>query len=144
MRLHIRDLLTMARPTRANQIQEFADEVCLDRVVHLQAVQEAWSRQPTPGELQSLAELFSVISDPTRLRIVSALATGRLCVCDLSATVGTSESATSHHLRLMRERGLVRAERDGRLVYYSLDDDHVRSIFRQGRDHVAHLETTRQ
>ncbi len=130
----------MARPTRANQIQVVSDEVCLDKVVHLHAVQTAWSSQPTPRELQSLSELFSVISDPTRLRIVSALATGPLCVCDLSATVGTSESATSHHLRLMRDRGIVRAEKEGRLVYYSLDDDHVRSIFQQGRDHVAHAE----
>lgn len=130
----------MARPTRANQIQVVSDEVCLDKVVHLHAVQTAWSSQPTPRELQSLSDLFSVISDPTRLRIVSALATGPLCVCDLSATVGTSESATSHHLRLMRDRGIVRAEKEGRLVYYSLDDDHVRSIFQQGRDHVAHAE----
>jgi ArsR family transcriptional regulator len=69
---------------------------------------------------------------------VAALAAADLCVCDLAATLGLSESATSHQLRVLRELGLVRSRREGRLVYYALDDAHVRLLYHQALDHVAH------
>ena len=78
------------------------------------------------------------MGDPTRLRLVAALAGRELCVCDLAATVGLSESAVSHQLRLLRARGLVRSRRDGRLVYYALDDDHVAALYAIALEHVAH------
>ncbi|MEA2523961.1 MAG: ArsR family transcriptional regulator, lead/cadmium/zinc/bismuth-responsive transcriptional, partial [Thermomicrobiales bacterium] len=93
---------------------------------------------PTGQVLGGLADLFAALGDPTRLRIVAALAGGELCVCDLAATVGQTESAVSHHLRLLRSLGLVRPRRDGRLVYYTLDDAHVTTLFGQALDHVAH------
>jgi ArsR family transcriptional regulator len=86
---------------------------------------------------QSLADLFRLLGDPTRLRIVDALASGELCVCDISEQVGISESAVSHQLRLMRTMRLVRGRREGRCVYYTLDDQHVLSLFQQGLRHVT-------
>lgn len=85
---------------------------------------------------QRLAETFAALSDSTRLRIVEALAQEELCVCDLSATLGLSQSGTSHHLRMLRNLRLVKYRRAGRLVYYSLDDDHIRRLFAQGLEHV--------
>ena len=85
---------------------------------------------------QRLAETFATLSDFTRLRIVEALSHEELCVCDLSAALGLSQSATSHHLRTLRNLRLVKHRRAGRLVYYSLDDDHIIGLFDQGLEHV--------
>ena len=84
------------------------------------------------------AQIFKALSDPIRLRIVLLLQSeGELCVCDLSATTGASVSSVSHHLAALRRARLVKNRRDGRVIYYSLDDDHVRGIVAQAR---AHLE----
>lgn len=83
-----------------------------------------------------LAELFGVLGDPTRVRLIGALAGGELCVCDLATLVGLSESAVSHQLRLLRSLRLVRARRHGRLVLYALADRHILQLFDQGRRHV--------
>ncbi len=85
-----------------------------------------------------LAETFRALSDPTRVRILSALSQGELCVCDLAATLGMSQSAVSHQLRLLRAMRLVKGEKRGRMVYYTLDDDHIVMLFRQGLEHVRH------
>ena len=81
--------------------------------------------------------MFSILGDPTRVRIVDVLAEGELCVCDIAGHIGISESAVSHQLRLMRSMRLVRARRDGRCVYYTLDDQHVLDLFQQGLRHVS-------
>lgn len=128
----------MARPRKSAQIEHSAFDNCLDKVIHIDVVREVLANQPDTDDLEALANLFSAISDPTRLRLLTALATADLCVCDLSATIGASESATSHHLRLLRDRGLVRFERRGRLAFYSIDDEHVRTLLSQGREHVGH------
>jgi ArsR family transcriptional regulator, lead/cadmium/zinc/bismuth-responsive transcriptional repressor len=85
-----------------------------------------------------VAELFRAFSDPSRVRIIAALAGSELNVSALAAMVGVSESAVSHHLRGLRQMRLVRARKDGRQVFYGLDDDHVAALFRQGLDHVQH------
>jgi DNA-binding transcriptional ArsR family regulator len=85
-----------------------------------------------------LAETFKALSDPTRLRIVSLLAGTELCVVDLSAALGMSQSAVSHQLRTLRDLRLVRWRRDGKQIYYALDDEHVADLFRRGLEHVAH------
>ena len=87
-------------------------------------------------QVERLAETFATLSDPTRLRIVEALTHEELCVCDLSAALGLSQSGTSHHLRTLRNLRLVKHRRAGRLVYYSLDDEHIRRLFAQGLEHV--------
>jgi ArsR family transcriptional regulator len=85
-----------------------------------------------------LAEFFKALSDPTRVRIVSALSAGELCVCDLAATLGMSQSAISHQLRLLRQLRLVKRRRAGQMAYYTLDDEHVSALFHEGMDHVRH------
>ena len=90
-----------------------------------------------PATVQALADTFRLLGDPTRVRIVDALADGELCVCDIAAQVGISESAVSHQLRLMRSMRLVRGRREGRCVYYVLDDHHIVDLFQQGLRHVS-------
>ncbi len=85
-----------------------------------------------------LAETFKALSDPTRIRIVSLLIASELCVCDLAAALGMSQSAVSHQLRILRDRRLVRWRRHGRQVFYALDDDHVAHLFRRSLEHVTH------
>ena len=87
-----------------------------------------------------MAEIFKVLSDPTRLRICSLLAEAELCVSDLAALLDISESAASHQLRLLRSLRLVRHRRDGKMVFYALDDEHVIGLIRQGLDHVEEKE----
>jgi ArsR family transcriptional regulator len=85
----------------------------------------------------ALADTFRLLGDPTRVRIVHALAEGELCVCDIAERAAISESAASHQLRLMRAQRLVRGRRAGRCVYYTLDDQHVLSLFQQALRHVT-------
>ena len=87
-------------------------------------------------QAQVLAETFQVLGDPTRVRIVHALSLSELCTSDLAAVVGMSESAVSHQLRTLRQLHVVRSRRMGKLVYYSLADDHVRRLFEQGLEHA--------
>jgi ArsR family transcriptional regulator, lead/cadmium/zinc/bismuth-responsive transcriptional repressor len=85
---------------------------------------------------EELAATFAVLGDPTRVRLVDALAHGELCVSDLATVVALSESAVSHQLRLLRSLRIVRARRAGRQVYYQLDDAHIRTLLDQGRRHI--------
>lgn len=89
-----------------------------------------------PAAVQGLADTFSALGDPTRVRILDALSHAELCVCDLAAVLSLSQSAVSHQLRLLRGMRLVRPRRDGRVVFYSLDDHHIMSVFRQTLQHV--------
>ena len=84
----------------------------------------------------AVADTFRVLGDPTRVRILDALAGGELCVCDIAEVAGISESAVSHQLRLLRGMRLVRPRRAGRLVYYSLDDQHIIDLLQQALTHV--------
>ena len=84
----------------------------------------------------ALAETFKVLGDVTRVRILDALSRSELCVCDIAQLLGLSESAVSHQLRLLRGMRLVRARRDGRMVFYTLDDQHIVRLFEQGMEHV--------
>ena len=85
-----------------------------------------------------LAELFRALSDPTRIRMIAALLEGEINVGALAAQVGISESAASHQLRTLRQMRLVRTRKQGRTVFYRLDDDHVTDLFQRGLDHVLH------
>jgi ArsR family transcriptional regulator, lead/cadmium/zinc/bismuth-responsive transcriptional repressor len=129
----------MARPRRVEQLAEPIENGCEVRLVHFDAVRAAQGALPKPQALGRLSALFAALGDPTRLRIVAALDAHELCVCDIAVVVGLSESAVSHHLRQLRALGLVRFRREGRLVIYTLDDDHVASLFGIARDHVDHL-----
>ena len=87
--------------------------------------------------VQALADTFRILGDPTRVRIVDALADEELCVHEIADRVDISESAVSHQLRLMRSMRIVRGRREGRCVYYTLDDQHILSLFQQGLRHVT-------
>ena len=89
--------------------------------------------------VEALADTFRILGDPTRIRIVDALAQGDLCVHELSDKVGISESAISHQLRLMRTMRIVRGRREGRCVYYTLDDQHILDLFQLGLRHVTEV-----
>ena len=84
----------------------------------------------------ALAETFKVLGDPTRVRLLDALSRAELCVCDVAGLLGLTESAVSHQLRLLRGMRLVKSRRDGRHIYYSLDDEHIVKLFEQGLEHV--------
>jgi ArsR family transcriptional regulator, lead/cadmium/zinc/bismuth-responsive transcriptional repressor len=86
--------------------------------------------------VDGLTEIFRVLGDPTRVRILDALSRAELCVGDLAAQLGVTESAVSHQLRLLRSARIVRARRDGRMIFYALDDRHVLALFEQGLRHV--------
>lgn len=108
-------------------------------MVHPERVEHARDHLLSPDDATSLAERFKLLSDPGRVRIIYALLeVGELCVCDLAATVDASESATSHQLRQLRLAGLVRARKEGRTVYYRLDDTHVRLLLDVAVEHYLH------
>ena len=94
---------------------------------------------PSPEMVEGLADFFSIFGDSTRVRILLALDTGEMCVCDISETLGMSMSATSHQLRMLREAKLVTSRREGRSVYYSLCDDHVKTVLETALEHVGEL-----
>ena len=129
----------MARPRREDQLRDpDALPVCLEQIVHVSDVRDTRERLPSSAMIAGASELLAALGDPTRLRLVAALAIRELCVCDLAATLGLSQSAVSHQLRLLRQLGVVRFRREGRLVYYALDDEHVATLFDQALEHVQH------
>lgn len=104
------------------------EDACEVTCVHPEAVQKAKQAMPDVVCVEEASALLKAVADPTRLRLLSALNTGELCVCDLAATVGISESAVSHQLRLLRAHRLVTFRKVGRIVYYRLLDHHVTEL----------------
>jgi len=92
---------------------------------------------PADGPLESTAELFKVFGDPTRAKIICALNISELCVCDISELLGMTVSAISHQLRILKQARLVRSRRDGRTIYYKLDDEHVSQMFNTAFEHIS-------
>lgn len=119
--------------------QPIALDDCAVRLVDPDRVAAVRARMPDAQSAEDLARVFQVLAEPARVRIVTALLeAGELCVCDLAATVGQSEAATSQHLRVLRAARTVRNRRDGRMVYYALDDAHVRMLMDVALQHVSH------
>lgn len=104
--------------------------------IHPEAVERAKANLPSGDTLEGAVKLLKAVSDPTRLKILSALSTGELCVGDLAATIGQSESATSHQLRLLRETRLVSSRKEGRVNYYRLEDHHVGQLMAAALEHA--------
>lgn len=111
---------------------------CLAYPTDAEAVATAKVHIIAPTLAERLAETFKVLGDPTRVRILSALFGTELCVCDLSGALDMTQSAISHQLGLLRRMHLVRARKQGRQVYYALDDAHIEQLFQGGLEHVAH------
>jgi len=106
-------------------------------VFNQETVDQASENLPAMEVLEDLGEFFKVLTDPTRLKILYALGTGELCVFDLSVSTGASVSSVSHHLAALKRVRLVKGRRDGRVIYYSLDDDHVKAIIKFAREHLG-------
>ncbi|AOY73874.1 helix-turn-helix transcriptional regulator (plasmid) [Arthrobacter sp. TES] len=111
---------------------------CAIRLVDAEKVEAVRSRMPAESDVTDLAVIFGLLSDPGRVRILIALLEGEMCVCDLAATTGLSESGVSHALRLLRGPRVVQVRRSGRMAYYSLADSHVRMLLDLGLTHVGH------
>lgn len=109
---------------------------CEESCVHTDAVACVKCQMPAECVTQDAAEFFKAFSDKTRLRILSALAIGELCVCDIAEVLGMTQSAISHQLRFLKELRLVSNRKEGKTVYYTLNDDHIGTILAQGLTHV--------
>ena len=112
------------------------DDGCQIRVVHMERVDQARNAAIPGVELDRLVSTYKVLGDATRLKIVMALRDVEMCVCDLAAFLGISASAVSHQLRRLKDLALVKSRRDGQVIYYSLDDDHVSGLLNLGIEHV--------
>ena len=111
-------------------------EQCDFLFVHENVVQKVLQEMPTDETLYDLAELFKVFGDSTRIKILYALFESELCVCDIAQLLGLSQNAVSHQLRVLKNSKLVKFRRDGKSIFYALDDEHVRSIIGQGMEHL--------
>ena len=111
-------------------------ESCICNVIHEEVVNKVKERMPLEETLYDLAELFKIFGDTTRIKILWALDEAEMCVCDLSALLNMTQSAISHQLRILKQAKLVKNRKVGKIVYYSLDDEHVGQIFNQGLAHI--------
>lgn len=111
---------------------ECCDEFC----THGDIIQTVQPAMPKEEHLYDLAELFKIFGDSTRIRILYVLFEAEVCVCDIAEVLKMTQSAISHQLRLLKQAKLVKSRRDGKTVYYSLADDHVRTIIDQGMEHI--------
>jgi ArsR family transcriptional regulator len=110
---------------------------CEVALIHPPAVFAARAALGAMPPVAEVAALFALLADPTRLRLVAALAAGELCVCDLAAATGINRTTVSHQLRTLREGRIVRSRREGRVIFYALDDDHVRELLAMGIAHAG-------
>jgi DNA-binding transcriptional ArsR family regulator len=113
---------------------------CAQRVVDADKVLAVRDTMPSEGDVLELADVFGLLADPGRLRLLVAMLEGEMCVCDLAAACGQSESAVSHALRLLRAHRVVRVRRSGRMSFYSLEDAHVRVLLDLALTHVGHTD----
>ncbi len=119
---------------------ECKDEECCN-LLHLNLNEMKTLKEAIPNDiaLANLSDLFKIFGDGTRIKILYTLGEMELCVCDLAYTLGMSDSAISHQLRVLKANRLVKSRREGKSMFYSLDDEHVKSILTQGFEHVNHI-----
>lgn len=111
-------------------------DTCGYLCVHEDKVTQVQASLPDEDTLSRLADLFKVFGDGTRIRILYVLFEAEVCVCDLAKLLGMTQSAVSHQLRILKQAHLVKSRRDGKTIFYSLADDHVRTLLKQGTDHI--------
>ena len=113
-------------------------EACSIEAIHEDVIQKVKSKMPSDDNLLKLSDLYKAMGDLTRIRIISALVQSEMCVCDLAALLEMTQSAISHQLRVLRQAHLVNFRKEGKVVYYSLDDDYIKMLYDQGLVHVLH------
>ena len=112
-------------------------DVCESEVVHVGVVEKVRAALPDEDILADVAELFKVFGDSTRTRILSALFVSELCVCDIANLLSMTKSAVSHQLRILRQTKIVKYRKQGKEVYYSLDDEHISRIYKMALEHLS-------
>lgn len=112
-------------------------DICQEKIIHIDKVKIAAESIPESHIVDSLVEIFKSLSDTTRLKIVIALSACELCVCDIAAVCNISDSAISHHLKTLRMLKIVQFRKEGKIVYYRLDDEHVNSLIKQCIEHAS-------
>ena len=112
-------------------------DMCDCNVIHEEVVDTVKQQMPDENRAKMLAEFYKAFSDTTKVKILWALDISEMCVCDLSALLGVSQSAISHQLRTLKSNRLVKYRREGKVVYYALDDDHIKHIFDEGLNHIT-------
>ena len=118
------------------KINDNLTPACDCAVIHEDVVREVGKSMPDDEVMFNLAEFFKIFGDSTRVRIICALFRSEMCVCDIAALLGMTKSAISHQLRILKQSKLVKNRRDGKVVYYSLDDEHIAKIIDQGLAHI--------
>ncbi len=111
---------------------------CEVNCIHVETVEKVKKDIISEEEAQDLADIFKILGNSTRIKILDVLAKSEMCVCDIVAVLGINQSAVSHQLRLLRTSRLVKNRQEGKVVYYSLDDEHIEQLFKAGLDHVRH------
>ena len=110
--------------------------VCKVEIVDKKKVKEARKNLKDKTKISDIADIFKLLGEPTRLKIILALIKNELCVCDISATIDSTVSAVSHQLRLLRNARIVKYRKEGKMIYYSLEDDHVKNLIEQAKEHL--------
>lgn len=125
--VHIKDVI---------DIDKFNDEKCEVTLIHEDNVKKAINALPDDELIADLSDMFKIFGDQTRVKILMALESGELCVCDIAAVMDMSQSAISHQLRVLKQSNIVKTRREGKVVYYSISDDHVKDIFDIAMVHI--------
>ena len=112
-------------------------ESCSCAIIHEDVINEVKKHIPKEEILYDLSDLFKMLGDSTRIKVLCALFQSEMCACDIAALLGMTQSAISHQLRVLKQSRLVKYRKEGRVVYYSLDDEHVKNIFDQGLLHIS-------
>lgn len=111
--------------------------VCESTIIHQDVIEKVKNELKSEEILYDLGDFFKILGDTTRIKILSALSKSQMCVCDIAALFGMSHSAISHQLRVLKQGKLVKHKKQGKVVYYSLDDEHVKNIIEQGLTHIT-------
>lgn len=119
------------------KILEDDQEICDSVVIHKEVVENTKIKMPDDTSLNELADFFKIFGDSTRVRILWALSLNQMCVCDIAALLNMSQSSISHQLRVLKQNKFVKNRRDGKVVYYSLLDEHISYILKQGLTHIS-------
>lgn len=112
-------------------------EICETPSIHAEIIEKVSKNMPQENDLSDLADFFKVFADSTRMRIIAALSHCEMCVCDIAALLNMTQSSISHQLRVLKASRFVTNRRDGKIVYYSLIDEHIADILKQGLTHIS-------
>ena len=112
--------------------------ICDCNIIHQEAVDRSLKKMPEEDSFNKIAEFFKILGDTTRARILFALDENEMCVCDIANVLGMSKSSISHQLGTLRRMGIVKCRKQGKEVYYMLDDEHVKYVFEIAMEHIAH------